>query len=56
MSTVKIWVMEIRYGTFWKEHGQMAWSKNIRALMHTIKDGYEVRYCDEGNKSEVQWD
>jgi len=52
---IKIWILNLDGMTFWKEHGKTSWSRNIKELMEFIKDGYEVRFCDDINKSEVDW-
>ncbi len=52
---VKIWVLSDGKMSFWKEHGKRAWSRDIVALINTIKNGYEVKYCDNENSSEVEW-
>jgi len=51
----KIWVLSLDGKTYWKEYGKQSWSKNIKELMELIKDGYEVRFIDDANKSEINW-
>ena len=53
---IKIWILEENGMTFWKEHGKSSWSRDIGSLMRTIKEGYEIRYCNNQNNSAKEWE
>lgn len=53
---IHVWIIEHDRKTFWKEHGNSAWSRNIKDLMTLIDDGYEIKYCDNDNQIYGKWE
>ncbi len=53
---IKICIFKDKNKTYWKEHGQMAYSNDIWELMVLISENnYEIKFSTDSNKFVNKW-